>query len=317
MDCEKHGRGNANLEVTDCDLKKGSTMSNSVVIKDKDIQNSIYTIRGVQVMLDEALAEMYGVETRVLNQAVKRNIGRFPAEFMYPLTEDEVKNLRSQIVTSSYGGRRYFPNAFTEQGVAMLSAVLRSDTAVKISVQIMQAFVGMRRFLLTNAQVFQRLDSLELKQIHTDQKIDKALAALENRELQPKQGIFFDGQVFDAWQFVSKLVKSAEKSIVLIDNYVDESILTLFAKRKRGVSVEIYTKKITKQMELDVRKFNEQYPPLEIKELAASHDRFLIIDKNTVYHIGASLKDLGKKWFAFSRMDMEATRMLDRLDKLP
>jgi hypothetical protein len=292
-------------------------MSNSVVIKDKDIQNSIYTIRGVQVMLDEALAEMYGVETRVLNQAVKRNIGRFPAEFMYPLTEDEVKNLRSQIVTSSYGGRRYFPNAFTEQGVAMLSAVLRSDTAVKISVQIMQAFVGMRRFLLTNAQVFQRLDSLELKQIHTDQKIDKALAALENRELQPKQGIFFDGQVFDAWQFVSKLVKSAEKSIVLIDNYVDESILTLFAKRKRGVSVEIYTKKITKQMELDVRKFNEQYPPLEIKELAASHDRFLIIDKNTVYHIGASLKDLGKKWFAFSRMDMEATRMLDRLDKLP
>ena len=292
-------------------------MSNSVVIKDKDIQNSIYTIRGVQVMLDEALAEMYGVETRVLNQAVKRNIGRFPAEFMYPLTEDEVKNLRSQIVTSSYGGRRYLPNAFTEQGVAMLSAVLRSDTAVKISVQIMQAFVGMRRFLLTNAQVFQRLDSLELKQIHTDQKIDKALAALENRELQPKQGIFFDGQVFDAWQFVSKLVKSAEKSIVLIDNYVDESILTLFAKRKRGVSVEIYTKKITKQMELDVRKFNEQYPPLEIKELAASHDRFLIIDKNTVYHIGASLKDLGKKWFAFSRMDMEATRMLDRLDKLP
>ena len=172
----------------------------------------------------------------------------------------------------------------------------------------------MRRFLLSNAQVFQRLDTLELKQLKTDKKIDKVLNAIESKEIQPKQGIFFDGQVFDAYQFVSDLIRTAGKSIILIDNYIDDTVLTLFSKRKKGVSLNILTRTVSKQMELDVRKYNEQFPKTEVKEFANSHDRFLIIDESTVYHLGASLKDLGKKWFAFSKMELGAARMLARLE---
>lgn len=196
----------------------------------------------------------------------------------------------------------------------MLSAILRSDTAVKVSIQIINAFVAMRRFLLSNAQVFQRLDTLELKQLNTDKKIDKVLNALESKEIQPKQGIFFEGQVFDAYQFVSDLIRTAGKSIILIDNYIDDTVLTLFSKRKKGVSLTVLTRTVSKQMELDVKKYNEQFPKTEVKEFANSHDRFLIIDESTVYHLGASLKDLGKKWFAFSKMEIGAARMLARIE---
>jgi len=289
-------------------------MNEHELINVESIQNCIYTIRGVQVMIDRDLSELYEVETKVLNQAVKRNSERFPEEFMFQITDDEFNRLRSQFVTSNQrGGRRYLPYAFTEQGVAMLSAVLRSETAVKISVQIIKAFVSIRRFILSNAQVFQRLDTLEIKQINTDKKIDKVLNAIESKEIQPKQGIFFDGQIFDAWQFVSDLIRSASKSIILIDNYVDDSVLALLAKRKKGVSVTILTKKISRQLEADVEKFNEQYPAVAIKKFTASHDRFMIIDDTTLYHFGASLKDLGKKWFAFSKMDSGAIEMLARL----
>lgn len=222
-------------------------------------------------------------------------------------------SLRSHFATLEKGRgqhRKYLPYAFTEQGVAMLSAVLKSETAVKMSIQIINAFVTMRRFLLSNAQVFQRLDSLEIKQIETDKKLNHVLNAIESRDIQPKQGIFYDGQVFDAYVFINDLVKSAKKSIVLIDNYIDESVLILFSKREKGVSLSILTKNISKQLKLDVNKHNEQYPPITVKKFSKAHDRFLIIDGKDVYHFGASLKDLGKKWFAFSRMDISAAEML-------
>ena len=290
-------------------------MSGSELINVEDIRNRIYTIRGVQVMLDEDLALLYGVETKVFNQAVKRNSERFPEEFMFQITDHEFNSLRSQFVTSKQrGGRRYLPYAFTEQGVAMLSGVLRSETAVKISVQIINAFVTMRRFIASNAQIFQRLDTLEIKQMDTDKKIDNVLNAIESKEIQPKQGVFFDGQIFDAYKFVADLIRTAQESIILIDNYVDDSVLTILTKRRKNVRVTIFTKSISKQLALDVKKYNEQYPPIEIKEFKNSHDRFIIIDNTTVYHFGASLKDLGKKWFAFSKMDIGAVEMLTRLE---
>ena len=290
-------------------------MTEEALIKSDDIRHYIYTIRDKQVMMDEDLASFYGIETKVLNQAVKRNHDRFPEEFMFQITDNEYNSLRSQFVTSNQrGGRRYLPYAFSEQGVAMLSAVLRSDEAVEISIQIIKAFVGMRRFFATNAQVFQRLDKLELKQLETDKKIDHVLDAIENKDFQPKQGIFFDGQVFDAYKFVSDLVRTAKESVILIDNFIDDSVLTLLCKKRKNVKVTILTRSISDQMILDVKRFNKQYPPIEIKEFKDSHDRFIVIDNSEVYHLGASLKDLGKKWFAFSKMDIGAVEMLARLD---
>ncbi len=294
-----------------------------------DIQTKIFTIRGVQVILDSDLAELFNVETKYMNQVVKRNANRFPEEFMLQLTPSEYDNLRLQFATSSWeniqpvrnesiskrGGRRYMPYVFTEQGVAMLSAVLRSETAVRMSIQIIKAFVAMRRFILTNAQVFQRLDSLELWKLETDKNMGKVLDAIESKEIQPKQGIFFNGQVFDAYKFVSDLFKSAKKSIVIIDNYLDDTVLIHLTKRKKNVKVTLLTRKISKALAQDVKKFNEQYPPIGIKEFKNAHDRFLIIDSKTVYHFGASLKDLGKNWFAFSKMDIKAADMLSKLDE--
>ena len=283
--------------------------------KQEDIKSKIYTIRMVQVMLDGDLAGIYKVDTRVLNQAVKRNSERFPPLFMFQLTEQEYKNLISQSVTSNsrWGGRRKLPYAFTEQGVAMLSGVLKSDTAVKVSIQIMAAFVAMRRFISSNAQIFHRLDFVEKKQIEHDKKFDQIFDAIQSKGIKPEKGIFFEGQIFDAYKFVANIIRSSTTSIILIDNYVDDSVLTLFDKRGKNVQVSIFTKEITKQLSLDLSKYNSQYSNIEIKEFKQSHDRFLIIDNNEVYHLGASLKDLGKKWFAFSKFDKEAFKLLDRL----
>jgi hypothetical protein len=198
----------------------------------------------------------------------------------------------------------------------MLSTVLKSETAVKMSIQIMSAFIAMRRFLVENAGVFQRLDRLELKQIETDQKFEQVFNAMQSKELEPKQGIFFDGQIFDAYKFISGLIRKAEKSIILINNYIDETILDLFTKKKKNVKVTILTIKTSKTTSLDIKKFNEQYPTLEIKEFSFSHDRFLIIDAKDVYHFGASLKDLGKKWFAFSKFDKNAIELLQKLNEV-
>ena len=288
---------------------------NQLVLSADNIKRKIYTIRDVQVMIDTDLAELYNVETRALNQAVKRNSERFPENFMFQLTEDEFENLMSQFVISSsqWGGRRKLPYAFTEQGVAMLSGVLKSDTAVRISIQIISAFVAMRKFISSNAQIFHRLDVVEKRQLEHDKKFDRIFDAIQSKGIKPEKGIFFDGQVFDAYKFVSDIIRTAGKSIILIDNYVDDSVLTLFTKRNKDVEVIVFTKEISKKLSLDLAKHNSQYPQVQVKEFKHSHDRFLIIDYKEVYHIGASLKDLGKKWFAFSKFDKEAFKLLDRL----
>ncbi len=304
-------------------------MANEIsVVDQREIENSIFTVKGVQVMLDSDLAELYGVEIKRLNEQVKRNIDRFPEQFMFQLTESDwdfikiqngfyshASNLRSQIATSSskHGGRRYLPYAFTEQGVAMLSSVLRSETAVKVSIQIMNAFVELRKLVLNNAGIFQRLDKMEMKQLEADQKFEQIFKALESKNEQIEKGIFFEGQVFDAYVFVAGLIKKAESSIVLIDNYIDDSVLVLLSKRKKSANATIYTRQINQQLKLDLQKHQVQYPAIKVKILADCHDRFLIIDNHELYHIGASLKDLGKKWFAFSKMD---SLIIDVLNKL-
>ena len=297
-------------------------MNAELIINEQNIQNKIYNVRNLQVMLDSDLAELYGVETKVFNQAVKRNIARFPSEFRFQITEEEFILLRSQIVTSSkksdtkgtqiHGGRRYLPYVFTEQGVSMLSAALRSDTAIQVSINIINSFVQMRRYLVQNAVLFQRVEALEFNQKMTNQKLETVFEALESKETQPSQGIFFEGQIYDAYAFVSDLIKSARKSIILLDNYSDDTVLTLLSKNP-NITITIYTKTISKQLALDAQKYNSQYKNLTIKEFDLSHDRFLIID-NEVYHIGASLKDLGKKWFAFSKMDSASVAILEKLN---
>ncbi|RYD74321.1 MAG: ORF6N domain-containing protein [Sphingobacteriales bacterium] len=293
-------------------------MENKLIISRKEIENRIYNIRGQQVMLDSDLAGIYQVETKVFNQAVKRNAERFPANFRFQLTQDEFDtiNLRSQIVTSSlnYGGRRYLPYVFSEQGIAMLSAILRSEVAVKVSIEIMEAFVEMRKILINNASLFHRLDKIEIKQLEADQKFEEIFKALESDKLHSEKGIFYDGQIFDAYTFVSDIIRNAKSSIILLDNYVDDTVLTLLGKRKDKVTATIYTKSISNQLRLDVQRYNSQYPPIKIEIFPDAHDRFLIIDDTELYHIGASLKDLGKKWFAFSRMDIEVGRMLQILN---
>ena len=266
------------------------------------IESLIHIIREQQVMLDSDLARLYGVETKVLNQAFKRNIQRFPEDFMFQLTKEEC--LRSQIVTSNggRGGSRYIPYVFTENGVAMLSSVLRSDKAIEVNINIMRAFSTMRNFLMNNAAIFQRMDQLEMKQLKTDEKVDAILDKLSDND-KPKEGVFFNGQIFDAYALVADLIRQAKTRIVVIDNYIDDSVLVQLSKRKPGVKVDIYDGQISRQLRQDVEKHNEQYPGVTLHKYTKAHDRFLVIDED-VYHIGASLKDLGKKLFAFSKMDV-------------
>ncbi|GDX46525.1 hypothetical protein LBMAG24_18530 [Bacteroidota bacterium] len=291
-------------------------MSSKLTFAQKEIENRIFYFRGTQVMLDSDLATIYQVKTRVLNQAVNRNIERFPELFRFQLTEVEFENWKSQIVMSEnhnlksqnvissvHGGRRTLPYVFTEQGVAMLSAVLRSKIAVQISIQIINAFVEMRKFIANHYGLLQRMEGIERKQIETDQKFEQVFKALESKNAIPNQGVFFDGQVFDAYELASKIIRSAKNSIVLIDNYIDENTLTHLSKKAKSVKVVLLTKTISNQLTLDVNKANEQYGNFEIRVFANSHDRFIIIDNSDVYHLGASLKDLGKKWFAFSKMN--------------
>ena len=295
------------------------------------VESLIRVIRGQQVMLDRDLAELYGVETRRLNEQVKRNIERFPEDFMFQLTKEEFENWKSQIATSNsiVMGARKRPYAFTEQGVAMLSGVLKSSTAVEANIRIMRAFVSMRHFMVNNAAIFQRLETIEFNQLESnkvqakilahqevqDHRIDEIFRRLDEGMYKPKQGIFFDNQIYDAYSFVSELVKSAKQRIILIDNYVDETVLTLLDKREDTVSAIIYTQQISRQLRLDVDRHNSQYPPIEISVFRRSHDRFLCID-DTVYHVGASIKDLGKKWFAFSKMeDFKPEELVARINE--
>ena len=278
------------------------------------VESRIFTIRGVQVIIDKDLAELYGVSTKRLNEQVRRNINRFPSSFRFQLTADETAEVVAncdRLNTLRFSPTK--PFAFSEQGVAMLSSVLHSDEAVEISIKIMNAFVAMRHFLLSNAQVFQRLDRMELKQLETDHKIEQIFDKLEEQSVIPKQNIFFDGQIFDAYRFVAGLIKSAKKEIVLIDNYADETVLTMLDKRGPSVKATIYTKQVSTQFQLDINRHNAQYPRIEVQAFNKAHDRFLIIDEK-VYHIGASLKDLGKKWFAFSLMqDITPQDLISRI----
>lgn len=290
--------------------------------------NKIYIIREQKVMLDKDLAEIYGVETRRLNEQVKRNISRFPTTFMFQLNNEEYNFLRSQNATLEKTSlrsqnttiedqrgkhRKYLPHVFTEHGAVMLASILKSDTAIQASIRVVQAFVEMRKYISTNFQLFLRMDMLEQKVLRTEEKVDLVYKAFEDSNIKPKQGIFYNGQVFDAYTFVADLIRRATTSIVLIDNYIDDSVLTLFTKRKENVSLVIYTGKISKQLELDLKKHNEQYPVVEVRIFKESHDRFLIIDQKELYHLGSSLKDLGKKWFAFSKMEIAIIDMLKKL----
>lgn len=293
-------------------------MENKPTIVPKEISNLIYTIRDKQVMLDSDLATLYQVETKILNKAVKRNIERFPEKFCFQLTNEEADCLRFQFGTLNTGRgqhRKYLPYVFSEQGIAMLSAVLRSEVAVKVSIEIMNAFVEMRKMLISNASLFHHLDNIELKQLEADQKFEEIFKAMESDKLHSEKGIFYNGQIFDAYTFVSDIIRSAKTSIILLDNYVDDTVLTILGKRNANVTATIYTKNISNQLRLDVQRYNSQYPPIEIEVFSDSHDRFLIIDNAELYHLGASFKDLGKKWFAFSRMDIEVGRVLQILNK--
>jgi len=256
----------------------------------------IYNLRDKQVMLDSDLAKLYQIKTRVLNQAVNRNYYRFPNDFAFKLTEKEFDNLKSQTVTSSWGGRRKLPLAFTEHGVAMLSSVLKSKKAVEVNIKIIKQFIQMRKFLAKNAGILQRVQENSNKLLEHDKKFDKIFNSLQKES--PLQGIFYDGQIFDAYEFVKDLISKAKNKIILIDNYVNYETLALFKDLKIKILIKT---NITDSLKKDYEKYCLQYNNISLEEFTKSHDRFLVID-NDIYHIGASLKDLGKKWFAFSKM---------------
>ena len=292
---------------------------NLVIEDNKEIQSMIYTFRGRQVMLDSDLAMLYQVTTSNLNKAMKRNIARFPERFCFQLTENEYENLRFQngisSLTNNYGGRRYIPYVFTEQGIAMLSAVLKSDIAVEVSLKIMDSFVEMRKFLISNQELFSRLDKAELRQIEFEKKVDLKNAETDKKleevfdyiatTKEVKQKIFFNGQIYDAFSLMVEIVEKAEKGLILIDNYVDVNTLNILSKKKDGVNVLIVTSGNGNLTDKDIAKFNSQYPKLTVKISKDFHDRFLIIDRKEVYHIGASIKDAGKKSFGITKLEVE------------
>ena len=292
---------------------------NLVIVDNREIQSMIYTFRGRQVMLDSDLARLYQVTTSNLNKAMKRNIARFPEHFCFQLTENEYENLRFQngisSLTNNYGGRRYMPYVFTEQGIAMLSAVLKSEIAVEVSIKIMNSFVEMRKFLLSNQELFSRLDKVELRQIEFEKKIDSKNADTDKKleevfdyiatTKEVKQKIFFNGQIYDAFSLMVEIVEKAREELILIDNYVDVKTLNILSKKRKEVDVLIVTSGKGNLTEKDIAKFNSQYPKLMVKINKDFHDRFIIIDRKEVYHIGASIKDAGKKSFGITKLDVE------------
>ncbi len=286
------------------------------------VSSLILTLRSTPVLVDADLATLYGVTTKALNQAVQRNIERFPPGFKFQLNQEEKKELVTNCDRfNKLKHASTLPHAFTEQGVAMLSAVLRSDTAIKTSISIINAFVAMRQFIQANGALWQRMDSLELQQLahssDTNAKFEKVFGELAGRNnAMPLQGIFFDGQIFDAYRFVSDLLRQAKHSVVLIDNYVDDRVLEQLNKRAAGVSATILCKEVSRSLQNDLVRHNAQYSAIKAIEFSLSHDRFLILDGATVYHLGASLKDLGNKWFAFSKLDESALKVMDRVKDL-
>jgi len=302
------------------------------VIKNNDIKDLIHTIRGKQVMLDSDVAMLYERETKVINQTRKRNLKRFPEDFSFQLTEEEykslrlkivtlnrnekadVKNLKSQIVTSSlgedrHGGRRKLPYVYTEQGISMLSPLLNSEIAIEVSIKIMRAFVEMRKFINTNKDLFERVVTIENKMdqkfISYDNKFEQIFNALQKDE-SFKQKIFFEGQIYDAYSLIIDIIKEANNKIVIIDNYIDDSILKMLTKKNKNVEAVILTSEESNISKLDIQKFNKEYPVLKVAKTDKFHDRFIIIDGKELYHCGASIKDLGKKCFGINRIEDES-----------
>ena len=286
-------------------------MENEIsILEENSIRSKIHVIRGQQVMLDFDLAQIYGYETKRFNEQVKNNIERFDDDFRFQLTDEEYENLRSKFSTSSWGGSRYNPYAFTEQGIYMLMTVLKGDLAVTQSKMLIRTFKEMKHFIQNNSHIFAELDNIknhllesDLHQKETDIKIKELFSLMDKYNVKETQGIFFQGQIFDAYAKFESFLSAAKKEIILIDNYVDLTILQRLAKKKKGVNVTIYTDPKTKLTRQDVQTFNAQYPTLTLNFTTKTHDRFLIIDKTTIYHIGASLKDLGKKCFCFDVLD--------------
>jgi len=278
-----------------------------ITVECENIKKLIYTIRGKQVMLDSDVAMLYQYETKNVNKAMKRNIERFPEDFCFQLTELELENLRFQFGTSSlkednYGGRRYLPYVYTEQGIAMLSGILKNKIAIQVSINIMRAFIEMRKFLNSNGQMFERLTNVEYKLLEHDKKFDEVFDTLQVKE-QITQKIFFEGQIYDAYSLIIDIIKKAKTKITIIDNYVDDSILKMLTKKNKNVEVTILTSNKSNIQKIDIQKFNKEYPILKVAKTEKFHDRFIILDNTELYHLGASIKDLGKKCFAISKVE--------------
>jgi hypothetical protein len=278
----------------------------------QNLQDKIHTIRGLQVMLDRHLAELYGVETKRINEAVKNNQDKFLGDFYFELDDNEFDILRSKFSTANFAKTRTNPKVFTEQGIYMLATILKSKVAAQVTVSIIRVFASMRQLISQNIITYERFERIEQRLSLHDKNFDKLFDALEDKTKKPNEGIFYDGQIYDAYVFVNDLLKSAKSEIVLIDNYIDETVFTLFSKYP-SLKIKIYTHAISKQLHLDFQKYKAQYKNIELVEFKKAHDRFLIIDSTQMYHVGASLKDLGKKWFAFSKFEMEALEILGRL----
>jgi hypothetical protein len=284
-----------------------------LIINENNIKDKIYTIRNLQVMLDKDLAEIYGVETKRINEAVKNNQDKFSEDFYFELSDIEFENLRSNFSTANFAKVRTNPKVFTEQGIYMLATILKSKVASQVTVYIIKTFANIRNLISSNISMFERFERIEQRLTVHDEYFDKLFEALEDKTIKPKQGIFYNGEIFDAYIFVNDLIKTAKNEIILLDNYIDETVLTLFSKYV-NIKVKIYTHTITKQLKLDFQKYQTQYKNIQLKEFKKSHDRFLIIDKDEIYHLGASLKDLGKKWFAFSKFDINSLDLLKKLE---
>lgn len=279
-----------------------------------NIKKLIYTIRGKQVMLDSDVAELYHYETRRVNETVKRNIQRFPEEFYFKLKDEEYDVLKSQFATSNIkekihmrGGKKKVPYVFTEKGIIMLSGILKSDIAVDVSISIVEAFIKMKNFIYNNRSLLERVITIENKIdnkfIEYDNKFEKVFDVLEkNKESEFKQKIFYKGQIYDAYELIIDIIKTAKNKIVIIDNYIDDTILKILQKKNKNVEVVILTLPNCNLTKLDIKKFNEQYPVLKIARTDKFHDRFIIIDNRELYHCGASLKDLGKKCFGINKI---------------
>lgn len=295
------------------EMKISDDSSNISKVNQLPIEKLVYVIRGKQVMLDSDLAVLYQVETSALNRAAKRNISRFPEDFRFRLTKEEYQNLKCQIGISSleheennYGGRRTLPYVFTEQGISMLASVLHSEAAIRVSIRIMRTFVEMRRFIANSSLLYERVNQVELKQLEyqkqTDEKLEQIFEYISDHE-ESNQKVFFDGQIYDAFSLIASLIQEAKKELILIDGYVNVMTLNLLAKKNKNVSVTIYTNERTSLSQIDRDNFNKQYPSLTVKYTRVFHDRFMIIDGKIAYHIGASIKDAGKKCFGINLLE--------------